>query len=80
MEATSPVIAVRGGGFRRAPSKSRSGGAAVVSSEGWDDATHYDADWSVGPSPAVDDDSQQCEAALHLVFLLDAICRQRQVQ
>jgi hypothetical protein len=75
-----PFIAVRGGGFRRAPIKSRSGGAAVVSSEGWDDATHYDADWSVGPGPAVNDDSQQCVAALHLVFLLDAICRQRQVK
>lgn len=75
-----PVIATRDGRFRRAPIKSKSGGAAAVaSSEGWDDATHFEADWSVGPSPAVDDDSQQCEAALHLVFLLDAICRQRQV-
>jgi hypothetical protein len=78
-----PVIATRDGGFRRAPTKSRRGGGAaapVVSSEGWDDATHFEADWSVGPSPAIDDDSQQCEATLHLVFLLDSICRQSQVQ
>jgi hypothetical protein len=77
-----PVIATRDGGFRRALIKSRRGGgaaAAVVSSEGWDDATHFEADWSVGPSPDIDDDSQQCEATLHLVFLLDSICRRSQV-
>jgi hypothetical protein len=74
------LVATKDGIYRRPPpSPQASGGTAAKEGDKMDESSHYEADWSVvGPLHHADDGSQQCEAALHLVFLLDAVCRQQQ--
>lgn len=81
------LVPAPGGKYRRPsrpirPRLSFSGSLAVVPSadvgdedlDGPSQAVHSSVDWSA--DAAAEDDASQCEAALHLVFFLDACCRQ----
>jgi hypothetical protein len=73
------LVATKNGTFRLAsPSPLVAGGVVVNDGDAMDESSHYEADCSVACPVHADDDSQQCEAVLHLVFLLDALCRQKQ--